>query len=129
MNDRASASPIIHVPLLHALLTATHPHTVASLARLCQLTTSQTLAELDRLRAVDCRFDEHPDLGLKLIEAGMGTWVDYLQTHANPPRVIHLFRQTATTQAACRRIVSDLGQRSHRALAITDEQTAGRGRL
>jgi BirA family biotin operon repressor/biotin-[acetyl-CoA-carboxylase] ligase len=111
------------------LLEASEALPVSVLAMKRKVTAASVLGELDRLRQAGCTFDEHPQHGLKLIEAGFGAWVDYLQSLFDPPRRVEFYRQTSSTQDVCRRMVHDAGRASDGAIVIADEQTAGRGRL
>lgn len=121
--------PVIHAPLLDALLRADAPISIESLALRVNLSRDAVRKEIDRLLAAGCTISTHPQHGLRLTLAGLGTWADYLQHYSRFPRIIEVYRQTASTQETCRRIIETRGREAHGALALAHHQTAGRGRL
>ncbi len=124
------SAPIINTDLLHALLaTETHlsAHTLADIAGLSD--TANLPAELQRLRQAGCKLDINPQHGIRLIQAGLGCWADYLQSCSRQTRTIEVYQQTASTQDAARRLISHHPTSADKALIIADKQTAGRGRL
>jgi BirA family biotin operon repressor/biotin-[acetyl-CoA-carboxylase] ligase len=91
----------------------------------------QLVFEIARLQRLGCEIESHPQRGIRLIRTGLASWQDYLkwsQRHA-PSRIIEIYGATTSTQDVARRIVETHGPASHQAVVVTDEQTAGRGRL
>ena len=130
MNAHVSNSAALIDPaLLALLLDADVPLTVEALALRRGLPSEQVWHELERLRAAGCRFDEHPQHGVRLVETGLGAWVDYLRDVLGAQRWIEVYKRTGSTQDVCRRLVEAHGAASAGALVIADEQTSGRGRL
>ena len=120
--------------LLDYLLHAKGPVSVDALAKKWHLTHSQVTNELGRLRNAGCIIDMHPQYGPTLRSSGLGAWVEYLQwacslPKSNAPRRVEVYRQTTSTQDAARSLTERFGSEADGALAIADEQTAGRGRL
>lgn len=117
-------------PLLHLLLHANHPVAIGELARQAGLPVKAAREQLLRLADAECLFDHHPQQGYRLRAAGLGAWVDYLHWRdGHDRRKIELYRQTASTQDAARRLAEQHGAAAQGGLAVADEQTAGRGRL
>ena len=85
-----------------------------------------TRDDLAALEAAGCRLDDHPQHGLRLLSAGLGCWVDYIeQRHADRlGRRMLVFRETTSTQDVARQAQVDDGT-----VITTDHQTGGRGRL
>ena len=135
MNRPAKQDDAIDVPLLDLLLRASRPMTIDALAAAMAYTGAQARAGLSALGRAGCRLEEHPVQGVTLAETGAGVWRDYLAWAraagggAGASAVIEVYRQVASTQDAVRRVVESRGLGAHRAVAIADEQTAGRGRL
>jgi BirA family biotin operon repressor/biotin-[acetyl-CoA-carboxylase] ligase len=120
----------IHPPLLDQLLAHPHqPTPIHALAQAAGLSIDQVQAELARLVQAGCQLDHHPQLGVQLIQSGCGSWTDYLQWLLGQDRQIVVFRQTASTQDAARRRLSQHGPAAHGCVIIADQQYAGRGRL
>lgn len=135
------AAPIIDPALLDLLLNADAPCSIDHVARERGTPRSAVVAELERLRAVGCDIQVHPQRGIALLHTGLGAWTDYLRWRCPPPtndadrreppapRIIEVYRRTGSTQDAARRIVETYGPAADGAIVIADEQTAGRGRL
>ncbi len=123
--------PIIHAPLLDRLLRTAEPASVSALAQHLNLTEKKTLREIDRLCAAGCEIHRHPQRGLTLVHSGLGAWRDYLAWACPRPtvRTIEVYRNTTSTQDAARRLIDTDHCAADGAIAIADEQTAGRGRL
>lgn len=104
--------------VLHRLLTADGPVPTHALGL--------SAADLAALEAAGCRLDDHPQHGLRLLETGLGCWVDYIEPrHSNRlGRRLFVFRQTTSTQDAARQMITTDGT-----VIVTDHQTGGRGRL
>ncbi len=92
-------------------------------------TTEYMLHEFQRFRDAGCEIEEDPVNGFRLLRSGLGVWVDYLRFFHGDNRLIEVYRQTASTQDAVRRLIDVHGRGAHGALAIADHQSAGRGRL
>lgn len=120
---------LIDPVLLDLLLRAEGPTSVEALALQRGVGREAVLSELDRLRGVGCAFDEHPQHGVRLREAGLGAWADYLHHALGRERLIEVYQRTGSTQDACRRLLSTCGSRGEGALVTTHDQTAGRGRF
>ncbi len=75
--------------------------------------------------------DGEPGGTLRLVRSGLGVWGNYLHHVIGETRRIEIYRQTASTQDAARRLLAS--RRDARglggAVVVADEQTAGRGRL
>lgn len=123
--------PAIDPPMLDLLLHQREPITIEAIALRQGIASKIVLRELDRLRAADCRIETHPQQGITLRACGLGAWSDYLRWSLGngSQRIIEIYRQTTSTQDAARRIVESCGIGANAAVAIADEQTAGRGRL
>lgn len=78
------------------------------------------------LRAAGSRLETHPMHGVRLLEAGLGVWVDLLETTA--PRAV-VYGRTASTQDVARHIFEAQGGAADGTIVAAHEQTKGRGRL
>ncbi|MEX0886904.1 MAG: biotin--[acetyl-CoA-carboxylase] ligase [Phycisphaeraceae bacterium] len=126
-------SPVIDVRLLELLLDRREPTPLPAIAHALTLDERTAQRELERLRRAGCRLDEHPH-GVRLVQTGITAWRDYLEAipaAGRPPgeRHVAVYRQTASTQEAARELAVARGRDADGALAVADEQTAGRGRL
>lgn len=111
--------------LLNALLRADGVMDIRHLAAQQQATDTDIRDGLSRLEVDGCRFD-HNAQGVKLIEAGLGTWGDFLKPITPLPQV---YQQTASTQDALRRLIEHTGAAADGAVVVADSQSAGRGRM
>jgi BirA family biotin operon repressor/biotin-[acetyl-CoA-carboxylase] ligase len=98
---------------------------ITELARKCQITDVDARDSLSRLEVDGCVFD-HSVNGVTLVEAGLGTWGDFLKPIAPITQVYH---QTASTQDVLRRLIEHHSDDANAAVVIADSQTAGRGRM
>lgn len=123
-------APVIDAELLHLLLDASEPLTVEAISLRRRMPPARVISELNRLRDAGCLLEEHPQHGVRLIESGLSAWQDYLRSRlGGSGRRIEVYRRTASTQDVCRRLLASYGSGADGALAVADEQTAGRGRL
>ena len=115
--------------VLEALYAASAPLTPHQLARQLPRSESGVRESLRRLRDAGCVFDEHPQHGVRLIEAGLGAWRIHLSRSLDLPETsVHVYRCTSSTQDRARENVkSREGPGTH--VVVADEQAAGRGRL
>ena len=128
-----AAEPSIDAAVIDVLTRAAAPMREQTLATLAGRTPAQVRSALAGLDGAGCTFDSTPSLGLRLRRTGIGAWADYLQwrdaQRNTRPRRIEVYRSTASTQDVARRMVAAFGPDADGALAVADEQTAGRGRL
>ena len=111
--------PLIHLPTLNDLLHAHQPLPVAA-------------TEIERLRAADCEIIESSPGCFTLIRTSLNVWSDFLASLNSacfPQRIVEIYKQTSSTQNVIRRLIEAQGTAADGAIAATDEQTAGRGRL
>lgn len=109
--------------LLRRLYADTHPASAAELRRATGLSPAAVAAGLSRLRAAGCAIEEHPQHGLRLVEAGLGVWRPWLaEALGEPMEAIHVYRETSSTQDRAT---------THRrpGVFVADRQSAGRGRF
>lgn len=125
----ATDDALIDPLLLDALLRAAEPMTVEAMALGRGVDARRILTELDRLRGAGCTFDEHPQHGVSLREAGLSAWSDYLRHVLGDGRPIAVYRSIASTQDACRRLVAAHAPQGDGTIVAAHEQTAGRGRF
>lgn len=88
-------------------------------------------ADAGVIRALEqdgCRFSGSPATGLSLEHVGLGCYGDYLAWAADCTQV-EVYQSTSSTQDACRRLLSQTGPKALGAVVVSDEQSAGRGRL
>ena len=88
--------------------------------------------EIARLRAAGCEIIESPPGRFRLVQASLNVWSDHLAEltiHRFPQRLVEIYKQTSSTQNVIRRLIEAKGAAADGAIAATDEQTAGRGRL
>lgn len=78
-----------------------------------------------RLQVDGCEFD-HNAQGIRLVNAGLGTWSDFLKPVSSLTQV---YQQTASTQDALRRLIEHHGSQADGAVVVSDSQSAGRGRM
>lgn len=131
--------PTVDAALLDLLLRAEGHRTVQALAQVMGRSPQDIALGLEALEHAGCLFESHPGSGVRLVEAGLGTWQDYLQWRLDPirrsgggpawHRVIEVYSEVASTQDAARRVLSARGCYAHGALIAADHQRAGRGRL
>ncbi len=144
--------------ILDLLLRHPEPQTLHGLALASGRSMESIRDELAALEMAGCRIEWHPGSGVRLLEAGLGTWQDYLQwrlalsrrhhgdkagaaglqiegnaSHGTgedlPQRRIEIYNQTASTQDAARRMVTTRPERVDGAVIAAGHQSAGRGRL
>ncbi|MEM6333416.1 MAG: biotin--[acetyl-CoA-carboxylase] ligase [Planctomycetota bacterium] len=109
--------------LLGALLRAAGATTASELASAAGLADEAAVrAGVERLSQSDCVIERVGTQGLRLVEAGVGCWADYLETPGGPP--VRVYRSIGSTQDAARALAAHDG-----ATVVADEQTKGRGRL
>jgi len=118
---------VIDVQLLDALLLADGPLAIDDLARSCNVGAADVLQKLEALRAAGCALAVHPRDGVVLTLTGLAAWTDYLE--AKTGFKVEVYRRTASTQDAMRRLIQSRRQEADGALIVADEQEAGRGRL
>ncbi len=82
--------------------------------------------QLRLLRHSGCKLEVHPAHGVRLLESGLGVWVDLLESIV-PQAVV--YGQTASTQDVARQLFEQRGKDADGCVAVTHEQTRGRGRL
>ena len=75
-----------------------------------------------------CLINWHGQSKIELQSVGIGTWKDYLQWALGQEANIQVFAQTNSTQDLAKRLAINLSPGQY-GLAITEEQTRGRGRL
>ncbi len=123
----------IDTTLLGLLLQASDSLPLAHLAGQLRIAPQTLQKNLDTLRASGCTFEQGPSGQVRLMDAGLGVWCDYLQattpTPAGTPRLIELYKRTSSTQDAIARLVEFFGPASASCLAVADFQESGRGRL
>jgi len=122
-----SGDTLIDPSLLDVLLHADQAIAIDTLARRRNASTTQVIAELQRLRDAGCAVSTTPRDGVRLDRAGLSTWSDYLKWKTG--RTVEVYQRTGSTQDAMRRLVSVRGGAADEALVMADEQSAGRGRL
>lgn len=120
--------PTIDAALLCRLLRASEPITVSQLCTESEQAASLISNQLRRLTAAGCDVQCNPT-GVVLRSSGLGTWADYLQWATDLSRIVLVYRQTSSTQDLARQLLESHGHRAHGAVAVADEQTAGRGRM
>lgn len=121
---------IIDAPLLHLLMLAESFQTHDALALQRGSDSRQIHTSILTLQQAGCRFEYQPHHGLKLVEAGLPCWSDYLSFALGPSAgSIAIYENTASTQDLARRHLEARGSQARGALFIANQQTAGRGRL
>ncbi|QQE12130.1 biotin--[acetyl-CoA-carboxylase] ligase [Planctomycetota bacterium] len=122
----------ICVGLLDLLLNQEHAITIESLVISLRMSPERIQDELEVLRQYGCKFDIHPQHGIKLIESGLGVWSDYLESESSVLRDVLVYGETSSTQDICKDICSgklnDLQKTDH-LMVIAHHQHSGRGRL
>ena len=113
--SRTNDAPLFEPTVLETLLRAARPMTPPEIARVLGWRAERVRRQVDRLRELGCELEAHPQLGVRLIRAGLATWEDYLRwalgaCAAGRPggpgtrRLIEVYRQTGSTQDAARRL-------------------------
>lgn len=127
IDDTAFIDP----PLLDLLLRAPGFQTPQALALQRGCTLEALTGALAALQRAGCPFDHHPLHGLKLLEAGLPCWSDYLAFILGPAAgPVAIYESTASTQDLARRYLETRGpQETPSAVFVANQQTAGRGRL
>lgn len=131
-TKRTECPAIIHATLLDHLLGAPGGIDVETLAASLDLSPAELRVELQRLCAAGCEIDDALAPQVQMARSGLSSWPDYLAWACPLPnrnRVVEVYQRTGSTQDAARRIAASRGRAADGALAIADEQTAGRGRL
>jgi BirA family biotin operon repressor/biotin-[acetyl-CoA-carboxylase] ligase len=123
------AEPAVDPALLQCLLASTRARPLAELAEQLGQSADTIAYRLDELRRAGCTIDDHPQRGISLREAGLGTWLDYLQHRFGKSRPMQVYQRTASTQDVARRLFQTRPGSAHGAVVVADEQTAGRGRF
>jgi BirA family transcriptional regulator, biotin operon repressor / biotin---[acetyl-CoA-carboxylase] ligase len=127
------APPAIDATLLGLLLEADEPAPLSQLANQLQITPDTLQKHISTLQSYGCVFEQRPDGNLKLTDAGLGVWCDYLQacapTDSGAPRLIEVYPRTSSTQDAVARLIKAYALKADGALAVADYQESGRGRL
>ena len=124
----------INAALLEQLLGNDDFVSVDQLARAMDTTTASVVADLDRLRGCGCVLQTHPQHGTKLIDSSPAVWRDYLhwvdgRAKRDVTRQIEVYAQVGSTQDVVRRMIETSAEVVDGAIAVADEQTAGRGRM
>lgn len=128
----ATEAEEIDPALLHRLLEAEAPLTPEAIGGELGLAAATARARLETLRQAGCELDWHPQRGVRLLSAGLGCWADYIEArHAGRlGRRVTLYRETASTQEAARRLLSGADPARHGGhVILADHQTSGRGRM
>jgi len=117
--------------VLRELLLHPTAQSVANLAQRTGLNVDGASDVIDRLVTLGCRFDSHPQAGVRLDRASIACWSDYLeQRHRDAlGRRVIVYEQTASTQDAARQQATADACAAHGTIVLADHQTAGRGRL
>ncbi len=129
MTNELSRQSDPSITLLDILLNRDHPTTITSLANLCHLPYQRVIQLIDQLTCDGCRFERHPQQGIRLMETGIGVWKDYLSHRGDRNRLIEVYAETTSTQDAARRVIDSRGRSCDGAIIIAGRQTNGRGRL
>jgi len=121
----------VDMRLLDALLRTSEPTAMPVLAGRLNASASRVRQALESLRASGCIIERDPARGVRLLEAGLGVWSDYLATigRVNRPRNVSVYQRTGSTQDVARQLLLDLGPNVDGAVVAANEQTEGRGRL
>lgn len=137
------------IPLLDRLLHSDHWITPRQFIGELASDAAAIRSALDFLQQAGCRLEEHPQLGVRLIETGLGCWADYIESRraalistapdalaAINPRPLgwklHVYRTTASTQDVARQLAARDSAKAVQAagqVVVADYQQAGRGRL
>lgn len=121
------------VSLLERLLDAPAWCDLRGVANQMRLDEPRLRQLVDQLRQADCAIEVHPGRGIQLRSTGLGCWADYIELHhpAGIGRRTLVYRQTGSTQEIARNLITGRAQpaRLDGTIVVTDEQTAGRGRL
>jgi len=80
------------------------------------------------LESDGCRFSGGPATGLILEQVGLGCYGDYL-TWATGCQQVQVYQSTQSTQDTSRKLLTQIGSKALGAVIVSDEQSAGRGRL
>ena len=128
MPNRETAADRVDPVVLHQLMDQGEAMTYDMLARACGHPPATVAAAVARLINAGCDIDQHPQQGLRLRRSGLGTWASYLGWH-RPGRQVSVYARTSSTQDTIRQLVDARGLSADGAVAVADEQTAGRGRL
>ncbi len=132
MSGTTGGPPLPYEVLLDRLLHAPEPLAIEDIAQEQRVASAGVTRQLERLQAMGCLMETHPQFGVRLGQSSLATWVDYLRWRDRrrdlADRIIEVYRRTASTQDVVRRIVMQHGAAADGAVAIADEQTAGRGR-
>lgn len=117
--------------MLDAMLVRPEPVSVATLGRAVGLTTAAAQAAVERLAALGCELDAHPQRGVRLARVSLNCWADYIEPrHAGRlGRRLIVYERTASTQDIARTLIGADVATAHGAVVAADHQTAGRGRL
>ena len=128
MLDSSDAN--FNVVLLDLLIRHQEYQTYDSLASKLVCPVQLICNDIDGLGALGCRFEFHPQAGVRLVDYGLNTWSDYLHwCDGRPGRHIEIYEQTSSTQDVVRRLIHSLGRSADGAVVIANDQTCGRGRL
>lgn len=122
----AQSAPLpIDWQVLDALLRAPGATDIGQLASQLNVSVTDIRDAIARLEVDGCQCD-HNIQGVRLIEAGLGTWGDFLKPITSLTQV---YQQTASTQDALRRLIEHHGEQANGAVVVADTQSAGRGRM
>jgi BirA family biotin operon repressor/biotin-[acetyl-CoA-carboxylase] ligase len=121
--------PVIDAPLLAHLVDAKRPWAWSELAERLNRSQAALQTALDGLRRAGCRIEFIDHGHVWLHEAGLGSWLDYLQYYFGARRSMHVYRATNSTQDVARGFLNARHGAPEGAFVVADSQTAGRGRL
>ncbi|WP_428389714.1 biotin--[acetyl-CoA-carboxylase] ligase [Mucisphaera sp.] len=120
--------------LITALLQPATTWTIESLAHQTHLTATQVKQALDEITRQGCTFTHTSPTAIQLQRSALTTWADHLEHTlprngwpASQPH-IEVYQQTASTQDALRRLIHHDPAKATHAIAIANQQEAGRGR-
>lgn len=123
----------MNIDLLDILLRADGALGVGMLGDRVGLGAMEVAKEIEELRKAGCRIESHPQRGMRLLEAGLGCWGDYIEGRHEGrigERVL-IYHETTSTQAVARGLIEGVADREriHGWVVMADHQTDGRGRL
>ena len=117
MLDSSDAN--FNVALLDLLIRHQEYQTYDSLASKLVCPVQLICNDIDGLGALGCRFEFHPQAGVRLVDYGLNAWSDYLHwCDERPGRHIEIYEQTSSTQDVVRRLIHSLGRSADGAVVV-----------
>lgn len=127
MSDRLSEA--IDEVLLDRLLRARGPVRIDALCDDLGWSPIDVQTGLEKLRLAGCVLEIAPMGTASLLTSHIDVWSRFIRWATDAHRLVHVLPRTSSTQGVARQLIEEHGSKADGAVAVADEQSAGRGRI